>query len=86
MPLILASIDSALEQTGMKPEEVIYVGDTDDDTKAARAAGLVPVLIQRDNEGNAFDFSVNKHNLEQAEFTSDVRTITKLSELLISYV
>ncbi len=51
--------DSALEQTGMKPEEVIYVGDTDDDTKAARAAGLVPVLIQRDNEGNAFDFSVN---------------------------
>ncbi len=75
--------DSALEQTRMKPEEVIYVGDTEDDIIAARAANLVPILIQRGNEGNAFDFSVNTHNLEQAEFTPDVRTITKLSELLI---
>ena len=74
--------DAALEQTGIKPEEVIYVGDTDDDTKAARAAGMVPILIQRDNEGNAFDFSVNTHNLQQEKSTLDVRTITKLSELL----
>ena len=73
--------DAALEQTGIKPEEVIYVGDTDDDTKAARAAGIVPILIQRNNEGNAFDFSINKHNLEQTESRLDVRTITKLSEL-----
>lgn len=73
--------DTALEQTGIKPEEVIYVGDTDDDTQAARAAGMVPILIQRDNEGNAFDFSVNTHNLQQEKFTLDVRTITKLSEL-----
>ena len=78
--------DSALEQTRMKPEEVIYVGDTEDDIIAAHAAGLVPILIQRDNEGNAFDFSVNTHNLEQEEFTPDVRTITKLSELLIPYL
>lgn len=73
--------DAALEQTGIKPEEVLYVGDTEDDTKAARAAGIVPILIQRDNEGNAFDFSVNTHNLQQEKFTLDVRTITKLSEL-----
>ncbi len=78
--------DTALEQTAMKPEEVIYVGDTDDDTNAARAAGMVPVLIQRDNEGNAFDFSVNKHNLEQTESRLDVRTITKLSELLTQFL
>lgn len=78
--------DTALEQTGMKPEEVIYVGDTDDDTKAARAAGMVPVLIQRDNEGNAFDFSINKHNLEQTESRLDVSTITKLSELLTQFL
>lgn len=78
--------DSALERTGMKPEEVIYVGDTEDDIKAARAAGLVPILIQRDNEGNAFDFSVNTHNLEQEEFTPDVWTITKLSELLTQFL
>ena len=78
--------DAALEQTGIKPEEVIYVGDTEDDTKAARAAGIVPVHIQRDNEGNAFDFSINKHNLEQTESRLDVRTITKLSELLTSFL
>ena len=33
--------DTAFEQTGMKPEEVIYVGDTEDDVKAARAAGIM---------------------------------------------
>ena len=78
--------DSAFEQTGLKPEEVIYVGDTEDDTTAARAAGMVPIHIQRDNEGNAFDFSVNKHNLAQTEASLDVRIITKLSELLTSFV
>lgn len=78
--------DSALEQTGMKPEEVVYVGDTEDDTKAARAAGMVSILIQRENEGNAFDFSVKKNSLEEKEFTPDVKTITKLSELTTQFV
>jgi len=78
--------DSALEQTGMKPEEVVYVGDTEDDTEAARAAGIVPILIQRENEGNAFDFSVNKDNSEQKEFTLDGSTITKLSELTTQFI
>lgn len=78
--------DRALEQTAVKPEEVIYVGDTDDDTEAARAAGMVPVLIQRNYTGNAFDFSTNKHNMNEKEFMTNVRTITKLSELLTLYV
>ena len=78
--------DSALEQTGMKPKEVVYVGDTEDDTVAARAAGIVPILIQRKNEGNAFDFSVDKHSSEEKEFTSDVKTIIKLSELTTLFV
>ena len=78
--------DSVFEQTGLKPEEVIYVGDTEDDTKAAHAAGIVPIVIQRDNEGNAFDFSVNTHNLQEEKSTLDVPTITKLSELLTSFL
>ena len=78
--------DSAFAQTGMKPEEVVYVGDTEDDTEAARAAGIVPILIQRENEGNAFDFSVNKEGSVEKEFTLDVRTITKLSELTTEFV
>ena len=78
--------DAALEQTGIKPEEAIYVGDTEDDIKAARAAGMVPIRIQRDNEGNTHDFSVNTHNLQQEKFTLDVKVITKLSELLTSFL
>ena len=78
--------DAALERTRMKPEEVIYVGDTEDDITAAQAAGMVPVLIQRHNEGNVWDFSVNTHNSEQEEFTPDVRTITELSELLTQFL
>ena len=31
--------DAALEQTGIKPEEVIYVGDTDDDTEGCTCRG-----------------------------------------------
>ena len=69
----------------MKPKEVIYVGDTEDDTKAAHAAGIVPILIHRKTEGNAFDFSVNKHNLGKKEFTLDVGTITKLSEIITQF-
>ena len=78
--------DSALEQTGMQPAEVVYVGDTEDDTEAARAAGIAPILIQRENEGNAFDFSVNKDNSGEKEVTLDVKTITKLSDLTTQFV
>ena len=78
--------DLALDQTGMKPEEVIYVGDTEDDVKAARAANIIPILIQRENEGNAFDFRIDKHSSGQKELTVDVRRITKLSELITWFV
>lgn len=78
--------DSALAQTGMQPKEVVYVGDTEDDTEAARAAGITPILIQRENEGNAFDFNVNKDSSEEKAFTLDVSTITKLSELTTQFI
>ena len=78
--------DLALDQTAMKPEEVIYVGDTADDVKAARAANIVPILIQRENEGNAFDFRYDENSLAEIELTVDVRRITKLSELIARFV
>jgi HAD superfamily hydrolase (TIGR01549 family) len=38
----------ALEQTGLKPDEVIHVGDSvRDDVNGALASGITPVLIQR---------------------------------------
>ena len=78
--------DSAPKETGVKPEEVIYVGDTEDDIEAARAAGIVPIRIQREIEGNAFDFRIDEQRLEGIELTVDVRTITKLSELITQFV
>ncbi|NLG50855.1 MAG: HAD family hydrolase [Chloroflexi bacterium] len=37
----------ALNQTGLKPEEVVYVGDSVEDVQGARAAGLCPIRIRR---------------------------------------
>ncbi|UCD18464.1 MAG: HAD-IA family hydrolase, partial [Candidatus Zixiibacteriota bacterium] len=49
-PLIFSQ---ALRQTGLQPDEVAYVGDTLNDVRAARAAGLHPILIRRDDAGTA---------------------------------
>ncbi len=37
----------ALEATGLRPDEVVYVGDTQEDVDGAIAAGIRPVLIAR---------------------------------------
>jgi putative hydrolase of the HAD superfamily len=37
----------ALRQTGLQPNEVVYIGDTADDVRGARAAGLFPVRVRR---------------------------------------
>ena len=44
-PRIFAGV---LGETGLQPQEVIYVGDTLDDVRGAWAAGIQPVLIRRD--------------------------------------
>jgi HAD superfamily hydrolase (TIGR01549 family) len=37
----------ALERTGLRPDDVVYVGDTQDDVDGAKAAGIRPILIAR---------------------------------------
>jgi HAD superfamily hydrolase (TIGR01549 family) len=37
----------ALEQTGLRAAEVVYVGDTQEDVDGAKAAGIRPILIVR---------------------------------------
>jgi putative hydrolase of the HAD superfamily len=37
----------ALEQTGLQADEVVYVGDTQEDVDGAKAAGIRPILIAR---------------------------------------
>jgi HAD superfamily hydrolase (TIGR01549 family) len=42
----------ALNKTGLSAEEVIYVGDTQEDVDGATAAGIRPVLIARPEDPN----------------------------------
>ena len=41
----------ALEQTGLSKDEVIYVGDTNEDVDGAFAAGIRPILLARPFKG-----------------------------------
>ena len=77
-------MSSSVSESSYNFGEAFIAGDAV--TIAARAAGMVPVLIERNYEGNAFDFSVNKHNMKQEISISGVRTITKLSELLTQFL
>jgi putative hydrolase of the HAD superfamily len=77
----------ALEQTGLQPDEVVYVGDTADDIKGARAAGMQPILIQRND--NRKDHTISDFNTDprppsdtkQTKKTDDCRSITALSQI-----
>ncbi len=44
-----AIFEIALKATGLAPHEVTFVGDSEEDVQGARAAGLCPVLIYRNN-------------------------------------
>jgi putative hydrolase of the HAD superfamily len=41
----------ALEQTGLSKNEVIYVGDTNEDVDGAMAAGIRPIFLARPAQG-----------------------------------
>jgi len=45
----------ALDEHGLKPYEAVYVGDMDVDVQGALAAGLRPVLIQRNDVNGTWD-------------------------------
>ncbi|MFW9947637.1 MAG: HAD family hydrolase, partial [Candidatus Odinarchaeota archaeon] len=38
-----------LENVGLKPSDVVFIGDTDEDVEGAVNAGIKPILIQRQN-------------------------------------
>jgi putative hydrolase of the HAD superfamily len=76
--------DRALVETRMCANEVAYVGDTEEDVLAAKAAAMKPVLIQRKDAGTdatALDFSVEQMKTCWSG-AFDVSTITSLPELI----
>lgn len=81
--------EHTLNQTSLPAEQVIYVGDTDDDVTGARQSGMIPVLIQRgrlnsndDTQGFRADNSQPRNNKQEPIDSKKVITISRLSELL----
>jgi HAD superfamily hydrolase (TIGR01509 family) len=78
----------ALSQTGLRPDQAIYVGDSPEDVAGALAAGLHPILIRRDGADSSqagADFRSNQASAPGALETATcekVRTITRLVELV----
>jgi len=78
----------ALEETGLSPTEVAYVGDTEGDVIGAAAAGIRPVLIKRPFDcidSSTLDFRTDRDTGAASHSGVgglDVPTIASLRELL----
>jgi len=77
----------ALEQTNLKNNEVIYIGDAPEDIQGAKAADIYPILIQRDyldRDSLITDYLSNQESLKEYQTNSifkDVEIISNLKEL-----
>jgi HAD superfamily hydrolase (TIGR01549 family) len=76
----------ALKDTGLKPEEILFVGDSPEDVKGARAATICPILIQRNKNSLKILYDYNTESLyseenKENELFKDVKKISKLTDL-----
>ena len=78
----------ALKQTGLRNDEVVYIGDAPEDIQGARAAGIYPILIQRnqfDSDSMITDYwakyELNNNHQDNLIFNK-VNKISNLKELL----
>lgn len=69
----------ALSRCGLKPEEMAYVGDMAVDIEGSSNAGLLPILIRRENDNGDWAY----YDTTRVELkTENVTVIKKLSQLL----
>ena len=77
-----------LKEAGLQPNEVVYVGDTEEDVTGSLSAEIIPIFIQRarsDQDGYAFDFKTEYRSTQTQPNTKNmtsVRTIATLPELI----
>jgi putative hydrolase of the HAD superfamily len=74
----------ALEQTGLLRDEVMYIGDTDDDVAGAAAAGIRPIFIARPVNGTgsaALDFQTAYPDQDFPQKGSSQNKVTVISSL-----
>ncbi len=77
----------AIKKSGLKPYEIVYVGDSDVDIIGAKAAGMIPILIQRNNEYSIQDFksmdsTVHKPKNSQFKGIKEIKKISELKNIL----
>ena len=78
----------ALQEVGLQPHEVVYVGDRRTDVQGSRAAGLYPVRIQRSRPGEDVAPQESNSVCESARTGSEqsaidsARVISRLTELV----
>lgn len=81
-----AIFEIALRETGLRAEEVAFVGDSPEDVEVALAAGAMPILIARTKGygGSPNDFELDRPPADAAPAAGgqDVRTISRLCDLL----
>jgi putative hydrolase of the HAD superfamily len=77
----------ALKDTGLNPEEVLYVGDSQEDVQGARTANICPILIQRSKQdqkviSDYYNESLYGEENTENELFRDVKKISNLTELI----
>jgi putative hydrolase of the HAD superfamily len=77
----------ALEQTGLMAQDVLHIGDTDEDVRGACGAAIRPILIRRDGEAaraQPFDYHAREveHRDTSTATTDHVTVVTRLSDIL----
>ena len=78
----------ALKQTGLKADEVVYIGDAPEDIQGAKAASIYPILIQRDlldSDSLITDYWANQDSTNDNQHNvifKNVERISNLKELL----
>jgi HAD superfamily hydrolase (TIGR01549 family) len=78
----------ALERTGLQAEEVVYVGDTQEDVDGAKAAGIRPILIARPEDARSpriLDYTRKDERVSDRKVVIDsvsTSTIQSLHELI----
>ncbi len=72
--------DVALRRARLKPEEVVYVGDAEEDITGSLSAGIVPILIQRSRSDRTVSPLVPTQ--PSIGILPGVRTIDSLLELV----
>jgi HAD superfamily hydrolase (TIGR01549 family) len=74
-----------LEHTGLNSDEVVYVGDTQEDVDGATAAGIKPILIARPEDPQRpklLDYTRNHEITAEPAFSNSALTIGSLRELI----